>query len=158
MPSAEHGDAQSALFSLLKAPFQRKPGQGGPGGWWILSETEVELARHEVYVADAVGWRRERVPERPTGRPIRERPDWWCEVLSVSNARRDLVDKFRSLQTHGVPHYWLVDPDRQTLTVHRWTTEGFLTVLVATKGDRVRAEPFDALEIDVGLLFGDDPT
>jgi hypothetical protein len=30
-------------------------------------------------------------------------------------------------------------------------------VLTAAKGESVRAEPFDAIEIAVGELFGDDP-
>ena len=68
-PSYEHGDAQSSLAELLKPPFQR--GRGGPGGWWIATSVEVELEPHELYRPDLVGWRRERVPERPAGRPIR---------------------------------------------------------------------------------------
>jgi hypothetical protein len=40
--------------------------------------------------------------------------------------------------------------------VHRWTPDGFLLVLTAERGERVRAEPFDALEMQVGVLFGDD--
>ncbi len=31
-----------------------------------------------------------------------------------------------------------------------------LEVLVAQRGERVRAEPFDAVELHVGVLFGDD--
>src|ERR1700704_5230254 len=81
-PSAEHGDAQSHLAVIIKGPFQRPPGRGGPGGWWILTEVEVELETHEVHRPDLVGWRREHMPSRPTGRPVRVRPDWVCEVLS----------------------------------------------------------------------------
>ena len=75
MPSGEHGDAQSSLVAKLKGPFQRKPGGEQPGGWWIYTEVEVELAPTHVYRPDIVGWRRERVAERPTGTPIRVRPD-----------------------------------------------------------------------------------
>jgi Uma2 family endonuclease len=85
------------------------------------------------------------------------RPDWWCEVLSPSNASTDVVKKLRVLHACEVPHYWLVDPDRETLTVLRWTREGYLTALTATREERVRAEPFDAIELHVGVLFGDEP-
>lgn len=158
-PSAEHADAQSYLALLIKGPFQRRPGgPGGPGGWWILTPADVELANHEVYRPDVVGWRRERLPERPKGRPIRVRPDWVCEVLSPSTARRDLIEKMQTLRECEVPHDWIVDPEHQTLTVYRWSREGYVVALVASQSDRhVRAEPFDAVEIDVGLLFGEDP-
>jgi Uma2 family endonuclease len=157
-PSAEHGDAQLALGERLRGRFHRKSGSGdAPGGWWIVVEVEVEFETHEVFRPDLVGWRRDRVPERPRGRPVRVRPDWVCEVLSPSNAKTDLVDKFQVLHRCGVPHYWIVDPERELLTVHRWERDGYLVVLQAARGQAVRAEPFAAMELKVGLLFGDEP-
>jgi Uma2 family endonuclease len=158
-PTGEHADAQSYVALLVKGPFQRRPGgPGGPGGWWILTEADVEFATHDVYRPDVAGWRRERLPERPKGRPIRVRPDWVCEVLSPSTASRDLVEKMQTLRQCEVPHYWIVDPEHETLTVYRWTSDGYIVAIVAGRAQRrVRAEPFDAIEIDVGLLFGDDP-
>lgn len=44
-----------------------------------------------------------------------------------------------------------------TLTVLRWSDAGYITVLAAERGETVRAEPFEAIEISVGTLFGDDP-
>lgn len=38
----------------------------------------------------------------------------------------------------------------------RWTADGYLEVLVAERSERVRAEPFTAVEWLVGVLFGDD--
>ncbi len=156
-PSAEHGDAQAGLAATLRPPFHRgSGGPVGPGGWWILSEVDVELARHEVVRPDLCGFRRERVTERPTGRPIRARPDWVCEILSASNAKTDLVDKLEVYRTAEVPHYWIVDPATETLTVHRWTRDGYLIALRVGREATVHAEPFDAIEIRVGTLFGDD--
>jgi len=152
-PSFEHGDAQSSLAGFLKDLYQR--GRGGPGGWWIGTEVEVVLAVHEVYLPDVAGWRRERVPDRPKGRPIRIRPDWVCEVLSVSNALNDLGVKLVSYHRAGVPHYWVVDPACETLTVFRSTSEGYVLTVSAGRGDAVKAEPFDAVELRVGDLFGD---
>lgn len=154
-PSAEHGTAQFSLGHFLW-PFDRAGG-GRPGGWWIVTEVEIELETHEVYVPDLTGWRRERVPERPRGRPVRDRPDWVCEILSRATARRDLGDKLRSFHRAGVPHYWVVDPAHETLTVHRWHQDGYLVAQTAARGETVRAEPFEAIELPVGLLFGDEP-
>ena len=40
--------------------------------------------------------------------------------------------------------------------MYRNSPEGYVNILVANAGDIVRAEPFDAVEIRVGLLFGED--
>ncbi len=39
----------------------------------------------------------------------------------------------------------------------RWTPESYVEVLSAQRGQTVRAEPFEALALQVGVLFGDDP-
>src|SRR5207244_12469360 len=102
---------------------------------------EVELETHEVYRPDVVGWRRQHVPERPSGRPIRVRPDWVAEVLSTSNAAIDLGTKLLSYHRAAVPHYWIVDPEHETLTVYRWTAEGYVVLLTAGRSEHVRAAP-----------------
>ncbi len=156
MPSFEHGDAQSALALLIKGPFQRRPGGTPPGGWWIATEVEIELAPNHIYRPDVVGWRRDRVPERPTGTPIRILPDWICEVLSPSNPGTDRVKKLNHYYQFRVPHYWIVDPMDESLSVFRWTADGYLLVLAAGRDDRVHAEPFEAIELPVGVLFGEE--
>jgi Uma2 family endonuclease len=153
-PSGEHGGAQLSFGATLRRRFQRQPGGRWPGGWWFGSEVEIQYETHEVYLHDVAGWRRDRVPDRPAGRPIRSRPDWACELLSPSNAKRDLVDKFQVLHTNGVPFYWIADPVEQTLIVHRWEPRGYLVTLTAAAGDVVRAEPFEAVELRISTLFG----
>ncbi len=156
-PSGEHADAQGGVLGALRSPFQRRAGEGGPGGWWIYPEPEVQLSTGDIVRPDVAGWRRERCPERPTGTPIRVQPDWICEVVSESNASNDTIRKLRLYQQVGLPHYWLVDPRDETLTVLRWSADGYITRIRAERGEVVRAEPFDAVELHVGVLFGDDP-
>jgi Uma2 family endonuclease len=122
-----------------------------------MTEVEIQFETHEVYVPDVAGWRRDRAPDRPKGKPVLIRPDWVCEILSPSTARRDQVAKQKTFHRCGVPHFWIVDPDREVLTVQRWEKDGYLVVLPASRGEKVRAEPFDAIEIAVGQILGDDP-
>jgi Uma2 family endonuclease len=86
--------------------------------------------------------------------PVRVRPDWVCEILSPSTARYDIVQKQRTLHAHLVPHYWILDPEHETLTVLRYAEAAYLRVLDAGLGDVVRAEPFEAVEIAVSELSG----
>jgi len=157
-PSGEHGAAQAAIVATVAPKFQRKPGDGhGLGGWWIATEVEILLETGDIVRPDIVGWRREHCPERPTGMPVKLRPDWICEVVSPSNAQHDTIDKLRLYHHVAIPHYWLADPRDATLTVLRWSPDGYLTRLRAGRGEVVRAEPFEAIELTVGTLFGDDP-
>lgn len=158
LPDLPHGLSQGAVLATLRPVFHRKPGGAGPGpgGWWIVPEVDLLLGANG-YRPDVAGWRRERAPTLPPSRPVTLRPDWICEVLSDSNRHNDTIRKLRRYHQAGVPHYWLLDPDSGTLNVFRHHPEGYLNVLIAERGQRVRAEPFEALEVDVGLLLGDDP-
>jgi Uma2 family endonuclease len=152
--TGEHGAAQADLVTTLNLRFGRRPGGRWPGGWWFATEVEIVFG-DDVLRPDVVGWRRERMVERPTGTPIRVLPDWVCEILST-NRRNDLVKKKRVYHRDKVPHYWIIDPTEETLAVQRWSPDGYTEVLAAQRGERVRAEPFDAVELQVGALFGDD--
>jgi Uma2 family endonuclease len=67
------------------------------------------------------------------------------------------VKKLRLYHRVAIPHYWLVDPRDATLTVMRWSSDGYVTLMRAERGEVFRAEPFAAIELATGTLFGDDP-
>jgi len=158
MPSGEHGTAQASIVGAVQPGFHRKlGGSGGPGGWWIATDVEILLETGDVVRPDITGWRRECSPDRPTGTPVTLRPDWICEVISPSNASNDTIDKLRLYHRVGISYYWIADPRDATLTVLRWSADGYVTRLRAARDEVVRAEPFEALELAVGRLFGDDP-
>ena len=77
-----HSKVQRALSRFVGGPFDDDDGRGGPGGWWIFVEVDVELGPHDVVRPDLAGWRRERLPNPGKARPITVAPDWVCEVLS----------------------------------------------------------------------------
>jgi Uma2 family endonuclease len=155
-PGIDHGTGQGRIFAAV-LPFDRKPaGSDVPGGWRIGVEIDVWLDGRGLR-PDVAGWRRERMPIMSKDRPVILRPDWVCEVLNDSNRKHDTVAKLAWYGQAGVPHYWILDPTDRTLTVHRHTAEGYLIVLRAAAGERVRAEPFAAIELEVAVLLGDDP-
>jgi len=154
-PSPSHGRTEIKI-GVAVDPFNRKGGPRGPGGWWIFSEIHVGYPRGEVFCHDTAGWRRDRAPVQPADWPVRLRPDWVCEIVSPRHERNDLVVKPRVLHGAEVPHYWILDPDERILLVHRWSPDGYVVVQRAAAGETVRAEPFDAIELAVSALFGDD--
>ena len=152
--SGRHGGAQGRLFRRL-GPYDRRPGGRWPGGWWFATEVEVLFEDSQVLRPDIAGWRRERLAELPAEVPITVRPDWICEILS-KNRQNDLIKKKRVYHRHRVGHYWIIDPIEETLAVYRWQTDGFVEVLIADRSETVHAEPFDAIAVRVGVLFGED--
>ena len=151
-PAAPHAIASTAVTGELMPPFQF--GRNGPGGWWFMIEPELHLAS-DVLVPDLAGWRRTRMPTPPRTAAIELAPDFLCEVLSPSTATFDRTHKLASYARAGVQHVWLVDPLARTLEVLR--LDGPSWRVAGNFGDlqRVRAEPFEAIELELALWWGD---
>jgi Uma2 family endonuclease len=154
--TARHGGAQGQAFHLL-SPYNRRAGgpPGRPGGWIFATETDIYFDAENTLRPDVAGWRRERLAELPAEFPVRILPDWTCEVLST-NKSNDLIRKKRIYHRHQVPHYWILDPTEQNMLANRWGPDGYIEVRAAQRGERVRAEPFEAIELQVGVFFGED--
>ncbi|MBI5496572.1 MAG: Uma2 family endonuclease [Deltaproteobacteria bacterium] len=154
-PAPRHASAATSLAGDLNGRFQH--GRGGPGGWWILMEPELRLGidrDYDTVVPDIAGWRRERLPELPETASFSLPPDWVCEVLSPATARLDRALKMPFYARARMGHLWLVDPLVRTLEAYR-NVEGRWLVLGAWKdADVVRVEPFDAVEVALGPLWG----
>ncbi len=149
--TAAHQSTLGELYAELRAPFQR--GRGGPGGWWLIQDVDVEFGAHDICRPDISGWRKESLPAFPMERPIRQRPDWICEGLSPSTALRDQGDKRAIYQRAGVRWYWLVDPSNRTLTILRLVDAGYVVERVAGDEGLVMLPPFEAAAIDLSAVF-----
>ena len=94
------------------------------------------------------------VARRPLEARVRTWPQWVCEILSPGSAAgRDKGTKKDVYHRAHVDHYWLVDPEKQTLLVLAWAERGYQTILTAGPGERVRAEPFAERELDLDWFF-----
>lgn len=151
-PAPAHARASFVLGGELHGPFGR--GRGGPGGWVFFVEPELHLgSRPDKLVPDLAGFRRERLPELPAEAHFALAPDWLCEVISPGTEALDRGKKLRIYRREGVPYVWLVNPLSRTLEVYR--LEGGRYVLLDTYEDAstVRAEPFEAFELELALLW-----
>jgi len=148
-PAFPHARAAVVLVGKLGSAFDFGD---GPGGWLLLIEPELHFG-NDVLVPDIAGWRRERLPSTPNEPYLTLAPDWVCEVLSPSTEYIDRGKKLRTYAREGVAHAWLVDPLRQSLEVLALKS-GSLVELEEHHGDvRVRARPFDALELELRALW-----
>lgn len=150
-PRIRHARAASALGEELGQPYGR--GRGGPGGWIFLDEAELHLGE-DVLVPDLAGWRHERLPELPDEAYLDLAPDWACEVLSPSTERLDRVGKMRVFARERVGHVWLLNPTLETLEVYVLEGPRYSVAQTFEGNASVRAVPFDAIELDLAVLWG----
>lgn len=143
-PDEPHCRALSELILTLGNAFHRDI--SGPGGWSLLGPHRLRLDAQTVLRPDLAGWRREN---------YRTAPDWICEILSPSTAGYDRVRKLPIYASHEVHHAWLIDPLLRTLEVLRLEGGAWVIVGAFQEGEKVRAEPFDAVEIDLAQLWGE---
>ncbi|HCF57461.1 MAG TPA: hypothetical protein DFS52_05650 [Myxococcales bacterium] len=149
-PAVWHAVASSSLGMKLGPPFHH--GDHGPGGWWLLDEPELHLGS-DVLVPDLAGWRRERLPALPDSPAFDLAPDWVCEVVSPSTSAIDRAVKSKIYARERVRHLWLLDPRARTLEVMRLEEGRWVVVAVHAGDEVVRAEPFEAIELELAALW-----
>ncbi len=158
-PAPKHARTSSRLGIEIGGPFDLGKG-GGPGGWHILDEPELHFpdpaapGEIEVVVPDIAGWRLERMPELPDTAYFTLAPDWACEVLSKSTEAYDRETKMPVYAREGVSHAWLIDPIKCVLEAYTLGRGGRWRAPSVHRGDeRVRLAPFDAIELDLAVLW-----
>lgn len=72
-------------------------------------------------------------------------PDWVIEIVSPSSRRMDYFTKLFKYRTVGVREYWIVDPDRNRITVYDFESEDTRDY---TFSDSVKANIYDDLYIN----------
>jgi Uma2 family endonuclease len=151
----KHNDFQGAILEVLRSLFHKKPSPKKPGGWWILPECAVRYGNLNLFIHDLGGWLRTRSPTMPTDLPITLRPDWVCEILST-NKRNDRQKKRSVLHEHEVPFYWIADPEERSVEIFEWSEKGYILLNSVDEDFIGRLPPFDAIELKVSVLFGEE--
>jgi Uma2 family endonuclease len=154
-PGLDHAEALSEAVSQLRRGFGRS-GPGGPGRWRILAAPELHLGV-DVFVPDLAGWYADRLGNTRGQTVLTVAPNWVCEILSPSTAKRDRGIKADCYANHGVRWLWLVDPAEELieaweLVAQRWTRLG------AWSGNDVATiPPFETLPLELCRWWGREP-
>jgi Uma2 family endonuclease len=154
-PAGPDAEAASVLGMDVGSAFHR--GRGGPGGWIVLFEPELHLAR-DILVPNLAGWLRSRLPTVPATPFLELAPDWACEVVSPGSERIDRECKLPIYARERVSHVWLVAPLERMIEVYRLDGDGYRLVVTRRGTDRVRLEPFAAIEIELEALWPTTPS
>lgn len=159
-PSAPHQEVAGAIDNWTKGMFQYTT-RGGPGGWIILREVELQILQYRRHFApDVCGWTRDRLPKVPRTPRIDLRPDWVCEVVSPRDATRQKALKLKIpiYAESGVGHMWLVHPTDETLQAYKLSQGVWTLIGTYAPEDAARIPPFEALEFRLSEVWADIET
>jgi Uma2 family endonuclease len=118
----------------------------------FLAPLDVYFTAHNVVQPDVVYISRER-RHIIRGQKIEGVPNLLMEVLSPSNRLHDVVRKAALYATFGVPEYWLVDPERDTITVQ--TLRDGVFVPAQSEDGIARSLVLPGFEVDPVAIFAE---
>ncbi|MBF0200507.1 MAG: Uma2 family endonuclease [Desulfamplus sp.] len=81
-------------------------------------------------------------------------PDLVVEILSPSNSRNDIEDKFALYEYSGVSEYWIIHPEEETLIVYRLDKDGkYIFQQLYSNMAKVNVGIFQDVIIDLSHIF-----
>lgn len=148
-PFTKHQRALLKLARVLAELVERQD-----LGEVLIAPVDVVLSPRDVVEPDLLFVSKERAA-LITERNVPGAPDLAVEVLSPSTRRLDLRLKLDLYERFGVREYWIVDPDRETVTIHRHTGDGFTAPaeLSAAAGDHLASPLFPGLHTPLAAIF-----
>jgi Uma2 family endonuclease len=146
-PTPRHQLVQANLFFELSRVVRDQE-----EGHVLSAPLDVRLSDTTVLQPDLVFIGPDRT-NRIGDQAIEGAPDLVVEILSPASAHRDLTEKKRLYETHGVREYWVVDPDSETVEVFENADDGFLQAARAVEDGTISSTVIDGLAVSLPALF-----
>ena len=119
------------------------------------SPIDIVFSEYDVLQPDVVFFRPERAHLVDLDRAIRHAPDLCVEILSPSTEATDRGRKLQMFARYGVPEYWIVDPVRETIEVHRLEGGGYVIAQCASGDDGISSTVLPGAPLRAGRIFPD---
>jgi len=146
-PSLRHQRISGRIYRILSQALE-DTGKGHV----FFAPMDVLLDRENVVQPDLVyiaGDRAILLEESHINGP----PDLIIEVVSPSTRQRDLSMKRGLYARFGVPHYWVFDPEENSVLVYRREGETYREKDKLGAGDLFQPEDFQGLSFDLSMIF-----
>lgn len=147
-PSTHHQRVSRELGRRLFSFFENFD----PEGELFYAPLDVTLTAANVLQPDLLfisGANREIMREERIDGPC----DLVVEIMSPTNRRKDRLQKMEIYRKAGIPHYWLVDPDENTLEAFLLRDGNYTLVFVGGPGDKFIHPEFPGLDLDLDKIF-----
>jgi len=80
-------------------------------------------------------------------------PDIVVEVLSPGNNAKELKNKYEVYEEAGVPEYWVVSPQDETVLVYTLTGGRYTASRMMVAGDSLQSTALDGFSLNIARLF-----
>lgn len=88
-------------------------------------------------------------PDKLTDKGCLGAPDWIIEIVSPDSRRMDYYTKLFKYRTAGVREYWIVDPEKNRITVYSFE---YNDTAEYTFSETVKAGIYNDMEIDFNSI------
>ena len=146
-PNTKH---QKVSLNLVVALFQHVKASGL--GQILEAPCDVVLSAENVVQPDILFIRKERLGIIGELN-LQGAPDIAIEILSEATRRKDLEVKRKIYAGFGVPEYWIVDPEADTVEVLVWSELGYVAAGVFRKPDRLSSPLLPDLKLPLSDIF-----
>lgn len=146
-PATRHQRISLRLSYLIQAYLETHP-----VGELFTAPFDVLLSNHDIVEPDLLFLSAGRA-HLLTSKNLQGPPDLVVEILSPGTRRRDQGLKRNRYERLGVEEYWLIDPDQDSVVVHRRVTSGFEEVTRFSRSDLLTTPLLPGLELVLARVF-----
>jgi len=147
-PSVHHQRVSRELEYQLKTFFD----DFDPEGELFFAPLDVTLTTSNVLQPDMLfvsGARKEIIRKNR----IDGACDLVIEIMSPTNRRKDRLNKMEIYRKAGIPHYWIIDPEENTLEAFMLRNASYTLVIAVGPGDKFTHPEFPSLSLDLDKVF-----
>jgi Uma2 family endonuclease len=121
-------------------------------GLTLFAPLDVILADSTIVQPDLVYLASDRM-NRISRRGVEGAPTLLVEVLSPGTSAVDRIRKYDLYARHGVPFYWLIDPEARAVEAYRLEGTAYALALRGEGGAACGPPPFPDLDLVVARLW-----
>jgi len=150
-PFIQHQRLVQRLALSLGNHLEAHPDQGEV----FTAPLDVVMTPHDVVEPDVLVVLGDQL-DILTEKNVQGAPGLIIEILSPSTRKRDLTIKRQLFDREGVREYWIVDPDRNSVAVHRRANDGafpLAATLEAKHGEMLTSPLLPGWELSLLRLF-----
>jgi len=121
-------------------------------GQIFVAPLDVLLSEFNILQPDILFLHQTKVPAA-TAKNLQVVPDLVVEILSPTSIEQDRIHKKRIYARHGVPHYWIVDPDNRTFETYELAGSEYRLAGSFAGDGTATSSLFPGLEIPLARLW-----
>ncbi len=117
-----------------------------------VEKVMIRLTRND-YEPDICFFSKEKAKDFTPDQMLFPAPDFVVEIISPSTEKTDREDKFIDYAAHGIPEYWIVDPEKQTVEQYVLEGRSYQLLQKLRKNGTVASTVIQEFQIELSAVF-----